>query len=505
MEKETLINTINRASANFGDKVAFSDTDESYSFATAVSSAESIATKLVTLGYFQQPVALYMPRCARIPLAMAGTLLSGNFYTVLDVDSPQERIAKIVNALSCNLIICPEEYLEHCVSAFPTCTILSFENICLTCPSKTLLASVAEKIKPDDIAFTIFTSGSTGTPKGTIITHKNVLSYVGWFVKRFDITSNDSFGSQTPFFFSMSVTDFFSAWVAGSSYHIIPKSYFAFPGRLISYLNDKKINIIYWVPTACDIVAKFDLLYFEKPKFLTKVFFAGEAMPVKVLNYWRKNYPNAMYTNLFGPTETTDICSYYVVDREFGEDEGLPIGLACEGANLFVIDENGKQITAVGEVGELYVGGDFVAKGYINEPEKTAAAFVQSPLQNDKKEILYRTGDLVAFNDRGELLYLGRRDSQIKYMGYRIELGEIENVMNAVDGIGRAVCLFDSKKEELILLYEGESSKSASIATSARTRLPAYMTPQRFVALDAFPVNANGKIDRALLKKTYLS
>ena len=500
----TLIDVIDRAAETYKNKIAFTDIRESFSFEEVRMLGRRIASALLQAGVMFRPVAIYMERSAKIPAAMAGVLLSANFYTVLDTESPPERLSKIAETLETPLILCDGAAEERCKEIFPEKTVLSYEKAVLHTSDAARLAEAAKKLLPGDQAFTIFTSGSTGTPKGTVLTHANVIAYCGWFVERFSIGPDTNFGSQTPFYFSMSVSDLFGAWLSGAAYHIIPKSYFAFPARLVHYINERKIDTIYWVPTALGIVARCDLLSFERFRYMKNVFFAGEVMPVKILNYWRGQLPEARFANLFGPTETTDICAYYVVNRDFEESESLPIGAACEGARLIVVDEDGKEIKEAGRLGELYVAGGFVAKGYYRAPVRTAAAFVQNPLISAYPDTVYRTGDLVAYNDRGELLYFGRKDHQIKHLGYRIELGEIETVMNGVEGVGLCVCLYDEQKDEIVLLYEGTDERKRQIMDEAKKRLTAYMVPAKYICVEGFPVNANGKTDKALLKKRYI-
>ena len=225
-------------------------------------------------------------------------------------------------------------------------------------------------------------------------------------------------------------------------------------------------------------------------------------MPVKPLNYWRKNLPNALFANLFGPTETTDICTYYIVDRPFSDGETLPIGRACDNCKVFILNENGKEAKA-GEEGELYAAGSFLSMGYYNNPEKTAAAFVQNPLNDAYPETVYKTGDLVKQNENGEIIYISRKDFQIKHMGYRIELGEIEAAAYTAEGVSSAAAVYDKTEDSIILIYEGRQKNTDEVGTALKNRLPHYMLPQRIIRIKAMPINANGKTDRKWLTANY--
>ena len=347
--------------------------------------------------------------------------------------------------------------------------------------------------------YILFTSGSTGVPKGSVISHKSVISYSKWFTETFDITSKTIFGSQTPFYFSMSVSDIFSTIMNGSTFVIIPKSYFSFPLNLIKFMDEHKVNTIYWVPSALSIVANLKTFDAIKPKYLRKVLFAGEVMPMKPLNIWRKALPKLMYANLYGPTELTDICTYYVVNRDFKDNETLPIGKPCNNCEAIILDENNNE----SEEGELCIKGSILGLGYYNNKEKTDTTFIQNPLNKSFIEYIYRTGDIVKYNEYNELIYLSRKDFQIKHMGYRIELGEIETNINALDGITLCACIYDSNNKQIVLFYEGNKLKEEDVNKFACEKLVSYMRPNKIIKVSKMPYNANGKIDRVKLKEMY--
>jgi len=246
-------------------------------------------------------------------------------------------------------------------------------------------------------------------------------------------------------------------------------------------------------------VANYRILDSVAPQSLRKILFAGEVMPTKTLNYWRGKYPRALFSNLYGPTEITVDCTYYTVDRDFNDEEALPIGFPCRNTNILILNEKNEP-AKTDEAGELCVRGSSLALGYWNNPEKTVSVFVQNPLNPHYPELIYRTGDLVSRNSRGEIMFIGRKDFQIKHLGYRIELGEIEHAVFQVDGIRNSCVAYNQNKKEIALFFESDQDLSpAFIRERMSTRLPKYMLPTSFHRLDKIPLTSNGKIDRQKL------
>ena len=415
---------------------------------------------------------------------------------------PADRISTIFDSLQPIAIITDNEHLKIAESIENCGEIILLEDTLNQQIDDKKLAEIRSNSIDTDPLYSLFTSGSTGVPKGTVVSHRNVIAYSEWVSETFDITSETVFGSQTPFYFSMSVLDVFSTIRNGATFHIIPKKYFSFPIKLLEYIRDREVNTIYWVPSALSIVANWKALdYVELPK-LKKVLFAGEVMPTKQLNMWIKKRPDIFYANLYGPTETTDICTYYVVDRDFRDDETLPIGKHCNNCDVMILTEDNR-LAEVGEEGELCARGSFLAMGYYNNPEKTKEVFVQNPLNTAYPEIIYKTGDLVKLNEKGEIIYISRKDYQIKHMGYRIELGEIEAAAGSIEKIKTCVCIYNENEDKIVFIYEGSKMTDNELMDKLSEKLPVYMRPNVIKRIKQIPYNQNGKIDRKLLKQTY--
>jgi non-ribosomal peptide synthetase component F len=268
-----------------------------------------------------------------------------------------------------------------------------------------------------------------------------------------------------------------------------------FPIRLIEYLNTHKINTVCWVVSALATVSGLGALDKHIPNSLHTVAFGSEVFAVKQLNKWRKALPEARFYNLYGPTECTGMSCWYEVTRDFAEGEAIPIGRPFRNTKVMLLDGD---IPA--DCGELCISGTPVTLGYYNDPERTNASFTQNPLNAAYHELIYRTGDICRYNEHGELVFVSRRDHQIKHMGHRIELGEIEAAAAGADGVVRVCCLFDDKRKKIMLYYTG-TIEPGVMAEYLQTRLPRYMRPNAIQKLYEMPLLPNGKIDRKGVSK----
>lgn len=486
----------------YGNKPAFVDEYNELTYDDLLDASKRVGTALCSINETNRPVAVYLDKSVKVLPAIFGVVYSGNFYVVIDSEMPAERIEKIFSTLNPVSIITESKYYDNA-------RVLGVENVFLFCDmlktniDEDRLSEIRALQIDTDPLYALYTSGSTGVPKGAVISHRSVIAYSEWAVNCFNFCGDTVFGNQTPFYFSMSVTDIYSTIRTGATLVIIPKQYFTFPIKLIDFMNKHKINTIYWVPSAISIVANLKLFDFAKPQYLKTVLFAGEVMPTKQLNYWIHNLSSdILYANLYGPTETTDICTYYVVDRAFSDDESLPIGRHCDNCNVFIVNENGEK-AKVNEEGELFVRGSFLSSGYYNNPEKTEEAFVQNPLNPLYPERVYRTGDLVKENECGEIMYICRKDYQIKHMGYRIELGEIETAASSLEGMQESVCIYDDVNDKIILVYSARKTNDEKIMKELSAKLNSYLLPNRLIKMPNLPHNQNGKIDRKKLKEIY--
>ena len=435
----------------------------------------------------QSPVLILMEKSPACLCAMLGAVYAGCFYTPLDSSMPEARMRLIAETLKPAVILCEEKFVEIARHIAGDALVCGYGEIGDE-TEEALLAQRRSGHIDSDLLYVLFTSGSTGNPKGVSITHRSVIDFVEWACEALKLPDGPRFGSQAPFYFDNSVLDIYCAMRMRGSLYLIPKGDFMFPKRLLARLQAEKIDTIFWVPSALTALAKAEVLSENCLSELKRVFFCGEVMPCATLNQWKRALPEADYVNMYGPTEITDVCAWYRVDRDFADTDSLPIGFPCENTRIDLID------------GEICVSGTCLSPGYYNAPEKTAAAFVQNPLRPQIPEIIYKTGDLGEYNERGELMFLGRRDSQIKRSGYRIELGEIECALQNAPGIELACCYYDAEKEKIIAAYTGNPDEK-NLKAALKAALPKYMLPDALLKRDALPCTGSGKIDRLALKR----
>lgn len=497
----SVLNWLNETSNRFPNKEAIVDENGSITYSQYRFKSQAIARHIIDMigGMTKKPIVVYMEKSKEVLVSFMGIVYSGCFYSPIDIDMPKSRVDKILEVLDPQLVITTTELKPSFEEFDYAGDYLIYEDIFPKNDDERIVSGYTARIIDTDLLYVLFTSGSTGIPKGVSICHRSVIDYTDWVSETFQITEQDSFGNQAPFYFDNSILDIYTCMKTGATLYIIPKKLFFQPVLLLEYIKNNSINTIFWVPSALMVVSKLKAFRnVDLKDTLKRVLFCGEVMPNKQLNIWRKYLPDVIYANLYGPTEITDACTYYIIDRDFSDDEPLPIGIPMRNTDILVLNDQNR-IVEGDEVGELCVRGTSLAMGYYNNPEKTHAAFVQNPLNCAVPEIIYRTGDLVKYNEYGEIIYLSRKDFQIKHMGHRIELGEIETAVSSLDEITLCCCLYDENKQKIVLFIDADLDKDY-IKEKLEKLVPEYMIPGKVVYMSDMPINANGKIDRVKLK-----
>lgn len=484
---------VDKVAKNNPDKIAFVDKYESITYAELKNRACSIAAYLIERGYTKKPIVINMEKSIQCLSVMLGVLYSGNYYTVLDGEMPEKRVRQILALLNpaCVILNDKKDLKQNCI--YPQIVygqILFFENV-----DEESIFQIRKTIQPMDLAQIIFTSGSTGSPKGVMVSHDNIVAATESRTKYFDYNVNDIFANQFPFYFIGYLADVFCTIKNGATDYIIPKELFFAPKKLLGYLRQNHVTVLDWIAPALALIAKFGALSGEKLDDIRSVAFGGEPLPIRFLKMWQKALPNAEFVSAYGSSEFNGAL-FYKIKREFEDIERLPLGEPCSNVSVFLLDDMSLP-TETGEISELCIKSPQLALGYWADEKSTKDKF-KTVLINGKIERIYKTGDLVRYDKNGDLLFIGRKDFQVKRHGYRIELGEIEYIAGSMKEVNDSACIYTNEK---ILLYYSGIGTVQEVQKYLQKSLPAYMLPDLIYKIKSIPKNVNGKIDRTKLKE----
>ena len=499
----SILRYLEESAARYPDKTAFADTETSCTYRELRERAMRIGSGLKRFRPCT-PIPVFMEKSVDAICLFMGIVYAGCFYVMLDTKQPAGRLEQILETLQAKAVVSSGQYKKALGRLSFSGEVLDIRELEAAEIDTEGLGRIARQRLDTWPLYGIFTSGSTGVPKGVVVSHRSVVDFIDCFTALFGITSQDVIGNQAPWDFDVSVKDIYATLKTGATMQIIPKQFFSFPTKLMDFLCEREVTTLIWAVSALCMVTTLKGFDYRVPEKIRKVMFSGEVMPIRHLNLWREHLPEALYVNLYGPTEITCNCSYYIVDRTFAPGERLPIGRAFPNERVFLLDEE-DQLVEAGETadgdgpeGEICVAGTALALGYYNNPEQTARAFVQNPLNPWYPERIYRTGDMGRYDREGNLVFVGRRDFQIKHMGHRIELGEIERALERTEAVVRACCIYHEEKNRIEAFYEGEIEKK-ELQRQLRMLVPSFMLPGAYRRVEHLPVTKNGKIDRKLL------
>lgn len=440
---------------------------------------------------------------------MIACLKLGIVYTNFDYTNPVERISKIFDTAKPKLVFADK--MDDTISVL--CNELQIEYFVadlqgnireIKCQNTTIDQELTDRVTGNTPAYIMFTSGSTGIPKGVLICQRSLLNFIEWGKETYHLTDEDFMTNVNPIYFDNSVFDFYCSVFNGITMLAVPKDIVEQPKKMLQIIHDKKCTFWFSVPSMLIYLMNLRLLTKEILENIRIFSFGGEGYPKELLRKLYNIYKETSdFYNVYGPTEGTCICSAYKITEADMQEDGLaPLGEIAPNFDYVILDDSG----AESQIGELCLIGDQLALGYYNDKARTEKSFVQYQGVDTYYERMYKTGDLVE-KVNGKLFFRGRVDNQIKHMGYRIELEEIENALIKVEGIKQCAVIHTVSKNNFskIIAYiaMNEEREQAEIRQELKKYLPGYMIPNDFVMMDELPKNANGKIDRTLLKETY--
>lgn len=480
------------------DKTAFAGENGSMTFGSIYEQARRIGSFLAEKEVRRKPVIVYMQKSPEEITAFLGVLYAGGYYVPVDKEMPEERRKNIFRMMPDAWCICEKDTKE-------TGHVLEYQRLCRAEEKPGLLTAIREQHVDTDPAYTVFTSGSTGVPKGVVANHRSVIDYIEQLSEILHISGDTVFGNQAPFYVDACLKEIYPTLKYGAKTVLIPRKKFRFPVELVNFLNEQKINTICWVTPALTMISALNTFEAVKPGYLRTIAFGSEVFQTAQFRIWAENVP-AEYINLYGPTECTGMSAYYRVSREIREDEVIPIGRAFPNTGIFLLGEkeNGEYLISPeneDEQGEIIIRGTCVTMGYYADQEKSSTVFVQNPLQKHYPEMVYRTGDIGRYQN-GELVFVSRKDNQIKHMGHRIELGEIETVTGRIENVFSCACIYSEKDRKIVLYYTG-LLQPGELKKKLKEKLPSYMLPSGIYRLEELPLTLNGKTDRKRLKELY--
>jgi len=517
-------------------------------------------------------VGILMPKSALAVASFIGVLKAGCAYVPLDCHGPNVRTAEMVRLSAPRVLLaagCDPALVQDLATRNALGSALvgwlgdgggpagaAFTRTDLERSPET---EVVSEVGPHDLAYILFTSGTLAKPKGVPITHANVRAFIEWAVSYFQLGPHDRLSGHTPLTFDLSTFDIYATFAAGAELHHVPKRALLVPHEIAAFIEERRLTVWFSVPSQLAHVARFDALKGRNLSSLRHVAWCGDVLSPPTLLHWRSRLPGVTFTNLYGPTETTVASSYYRVPDDYEEADGsIPIGYACTGETLLVLDEDLKP-TPDGEVGDIYIGGAGVSPGYWRDPERTRARFLTVPALstflngsgtahgngvggngaangygshgngvshangvsngngyghgqgngngNGNSARIYKTGDRGRRRPDGAVTFLGRADFQIETGGYRVEPAEVEHAISRVREIAACavvpVTVGDHMGRAIGCAYvpkNGTPIRTGELKKLLAEDLPSHMLPTRWLVLSELPTDGRGKIDRSRLQ-----
>jgi amino acid adenylation domain-containing protein len=471
--------------------------DERLTYAELNARANRLAHHLRTLGVGPEVlVAIAMERSLELLVGLLGILKAGGAYVPLDPTYPPERLAFMLSDTQAPVLLTQERLRGRLPTHAARTLYLDSDQHIAQQPDTNPTRSAS----PDNLAYVMYTSGSTGQPKGVMVEHRSVVNYIAWIGRAFPLDVGDRVLQKTPISFDASVEEIFFPLASGVPLVIAGSYVHRSVAEMLATVREAKITVLQVVPSL--LMGLLDHGDFRSCESLRLILCGADVMSCDLARRLSEK-SRAELVNLYGPTETTISSTFWKFNTE-SPGATVPVGIPIANTQAMVVDRAGQPLP-VGVPGELWIGGAGVARGYLNRPDLTSERFAAEPFSSDLKGRVYKTGDRVRRLADGRLDFLGRDDRQVKIHGFRIELGEVEGALRQHEALQDAVVLVreDRTGDKRLVAYAVPAAGRSLFARDLRRfllgRLPDYMVPVSFEFLEAMPLGASGKIDRAAL------
>ncbi len=481
------------------DHVALVSGEASWTYAELNEQANQLAHYLRRRGVGPESlVGIMMERSAAMVVALLGVLKAGGSYLPLDPDYPAERVSFMLADAGVKVLVSERHLVERLAANNASVILVDVERETIEQESRD---NPVNEVDPDNLAYVLYTSGSTGTPKGAMLAHREVVNCVLWMQETYQLDERDRMLCKTTLNFDPSVWEIFWPLLVGARIVVAtPEAQLGF-AALLQTIIDEKITVAYFVPAMlAQFLAEPEVAEATRLRY---VICGGESLGLELMKRFYELLPNATLHHSYGPTETAIAATEIICDRD-STHSVMPIGRPLANTQLYVLDQQ-LQPAPIGVLGELFIGGAGLGRGYLNRPDVTAARFVPNHAGDTPGARLYRTGDLVRYLADGNLQFFGRTDAQVKLRGIRIELGEVEAAIKAHEKVHSAAVVLraDQTGEKTLVGYvvatQGATLTVADLRQQLSQKLPTYMVPATFVFLSELPLMPNGKIDHAAL------
>ncbi|MBL4709769.1 MAG: amino acid adenylation domain-containing protein [Flavobacteriales bacterium] len=511
-----LTHSITESAKRFPERQAFVFMNRSLSYKELEQQSNQLANLLIDLGVKKgDRVGIYMNRSLESSIAVYGIMKAGAAYVPLDPDAPIKRtqfliedceievlITNSIKKRQVKEIIDAKTQLKSCIGFKDGLTIN-------TIPWEEVLQQSEEtpsiSILGNDLAYIMYTSGSTGLPKGIMHSHNSGLAYAKLSADLYELTEEDRIGNHAPLHFDISTFGYFTGPFVGATTVIIPDPHTKMPASLAQLIEKEQLSIWYSVPLALVQLLQSKSIEKADMSALRWVLYGGEVFPTKHLNALMQIWPSCQFSNVYGPAEVNQ-CTYYTVQEPPKEDEMIPLGKVWGNTEKLILNQD-DGLAKRGEVGELLIRSATMMKGYWNQSELTKKSLYTLRINSTYKKVFYRTGDLVKLDENNDLLFLGRKDRQIKIRGYRVELDEVVGVLSINTAVHEAAVFAITKEgtvhiAAVIILKEEGLITVEELRDHLNQNLPKYAVPETILIGKQLPRTSNGKINHLELEKT---